>query len=108
MNVRLSSDSIRFRISTDELETVLRTRTLAGATPLPPDGQQLRYEVMVGTFPAPLRLAHADGKMTLLVSRKALSDLAEMLPLREGLSGFENVGSSSLKISLEIDIKKDR
>jgi len=106
MNVRFSSDSIRFRISNEELVAVMQTGTLVGSTPLPADGQELRYEVMVGAFSRPVGLAYTTGRILILVSRKAITDLAENLPSREGLSGFENVGSSVVKISLEIDIKK--
>jgi hypothetical protein len=112
MNVKFSNDSLRFRISTDELEAVLLTGNLIGATPLPPDQsggtgiEELRYEIEVGAFVRPLSLRHAGDKLSLLVSREALIKLAATVPSKEGLTGTENIGPVILKLALEIDLKK--
>ena len=105
MNVRLSKTSIRFRISSDELNSALHRGTVTESTPLPPDGQELRYEMVVGVFPRVLALAHADRKISLLVSRVALNELAERLPSKQGLVGTEHIREATLNISLEVDIK---
>ena len=106
MNLRFTEDSVRFRISRDELPELLRNGQLVSSTPLPPGGPILRYEIALVAFPAPVSLKCSDGKIVLLVSRDSLMGLVQRLPSKEALTGVETVGQEELKIKFEIDVKR--
>lgn len=96
MNVRLTKNSVRFRISKDEFEVLQGTGELSTATRFP-GGQELRYGIKVEGSSFQMVF---DGKQLLFtVSPAHINELAKA-DLAKGIE-FK---SENLSVSLEIDI----
>lgn len=109
MNLRLSGQSIRFRISEDELSELRKTGELTTKTrfgdgaeePAVGDGQALSYTIRVANSgSSPLSVSFKENSILLLVSRPALEELADQVPSGEGISYQETC--------LEVDLRSAR
>lgn len=107
MNLRFDGDSLRFRVSRQELDDLLAGGRLAAATPLPAGA--FRYAVtVVDGADAPWRLAQDGDGLQLALPRAALLAHRAQLPSKEGLAATIGVAGTRLDVRFEVDVKRAR
>ena len=111
MNIRLSRNQVRFRISPEELLRLLKGESVEEITCFP-GSMALCYRVDATPDEAlpiktPLRLRWKDNRLSLAVATSALGALAQRLPSRDGIESQEPSAQlgATLQYSLEVDIK---
>lgn len=115
MNLRISPQSIRFRMSAEEYAELRRAARLEGVTALGA-GQALHYRILCTTLPAAgrqLELAStsdAQGmQLTLTVTPEALAQLDPEAPSKEGVKDEQrDAAGEMLTLGLEIDIRREK
>jgi hypothetical protein len=108
MNVRLQGDQLRFRISPDEMEQLLKGQPLVERTYLP-GGQQLLYSAVADGDIASIRLTSLTGGFILHVPSPALQRLAESLPSRSGITAIQALENGHvLSLAFEVDVRPRR
>ncbi|MBI4356740.1 MAG: hypothetical protein HY559_02530 [Gammaproteobacteria bacterium] len=117
MNVRLTHQHIRFRITASELQTLLAGEALQTMVTFP-DRSRLIFHVMSHpTLKVPFSLKHTQYYWTILffrredhhfylnVSKQTLVDLNRKIPSKEGTTAtLDNRSSEPLQITLEVDV----
>ena len=92
MNIRFSKNSIRFRITKDELSALLKQKFFKEETPLPSD-QTFGYEVLCSKSDRAVSLNFSNYFLTLFVPEQQVEELAARLPSKEGLYSEINIGT---------------
>jgi len=117
MNLRINSDSVRFRLDVNDLDELIRTKRLETSTHVV-EGLSISYVVKFAPLPEECirNLLHLDGTRTqegivtiLTVSPEAQQILMLEPPTKEGLKDFKTFPDGSiLTIGLEVDTKSQR
>lgn len=107
MNLRLSKDSIRFRISKDEFEKLRSDQFIEEEIDLP-DGSKINFSIKgVENQEAGLVLNFLNSHFNLEVSGSAIDDLSRLPPAKDcGIYAdiLRKNGGGVTKLSLEIDL----
>lgn len=106
MNLRIEGQTLRFRISKEELETLCLGGALQQIIPLP----DLRMEILVTTesSDAPLKLHIEKNRWHLQVNKETAQTMLASLPNREGILHRQKVGDTWLCLMLEVDIRTQK
>jgi hypothetical protein len=104
MNLRISENQLRFRITQGETELLMRDRVLAFLLSL--GTQTVEYSVALTELEQPLALDVQKDAWRLLVDRKDFSRFLASLPSREGIEQTVTMGSTQIKLVLEIDVRR--
>ncbi len=105
MNVRISAEGIRFRISTEELKKLLNGGSIIETVALP-QGSTITLGVDVSGDEAlgqALLLMARPNEIRLGVSQSQLEKL--MVPSKRGLAGESVEGRKVIRYSLEVDLR---
>jgi hypothetical protein len=104
MNVRFAEQSVRCRITQAELDRLMSGRDVVLEVPLPP-AHTFRLSVrpaVIGSW----QLASDPTGIWLAVPRSELESLALSLPSKEGLAQQFGAGTSSVHVSVEVDLRR--
>ncbi len=104
MNIRISKNQIRFRITKEELELLERGEKVVLPSPLNPSSTG--YFVEVSGNSESLIIEERAGNLILSVSKKLLSELRQKLPAKDGLENEILLNDQMVRIALEVDVKR--
>lgn len=104
MNLRISEQQLRFRITQGELIVLLRGEMVQVALDL--GAQAMMYCLSTGNSAEPLTLAIEQGVWHLVVDRATLAVLASHLPSREGIEHETLLGTTPIMLMLEVDVRR--
>lgn len=99
MNLRISADGFRFRITPEDLDKLLHGREIDQRVCL--GAHCFTYRIAPVTFEKDMKLEMAVAGFCLTVPRNQLEGLLAMGRSKEGLSFMQG----EVKISLQLDIK---
>lgn len=104
MNIRISKNQIRFRITKEELGLLERGERVILQSPFgsSPKG----YFVEVSGNSESLIIEERAGNLILSVSAKLLSELRQKLPSKDGLESEILLNDQVTRIALEVDVKR--
>lgn len=105
MNLRISKNELRFRITRYELSELIENGSLSMDSPLQLSAQ--KYLISAEDIENPLQLKESNTQVILIVDKKTLLDFQEQMPSREGIKG-EYISNKGVVITLifEIDVRK--
>ncbi len=104
MNLRLSPDAVRVRLSRSELDLLLVTGEVGASTLLPPD-REYTYRVVLDDDVPGLLLDTTENGIRLRLPGTHARELAARLPSREGIAVQQTDGrGKTLDLSLEVDL----
>lgn len=104
MNLRISKGQLRFRITRDELGSLLQGDILELRLPL---STGIRcYHLRCTTLPGSLALHEAEGTLTLTVDRGTLGNFEKQLPSREGIEQEITLADEAWTLMLEVDVRR--
>ena len=104
MNIRLSGNKVRFRISYKELNQLKEDLHLREETIFPGE-KKVNYEINVGPCESS-QIELKEHRLTLKISPLSLERLISGLPKKEGLSGKTPIApNKDLDFFLEVDVK---
>lgn len=106
MNLRISEGQLRFRITQEEIDSLMKENVLSFALRL--GTQAVEYSIALTEDKQPLKLEARKHAWKLLVNRKDLQSFSASLPSREGLEHQVELGGAPLKLALEVDIRHRR
>lgn len=106
MNLRISENQLRFRITQGETELLKREGALSFTLNL--GGQAVEYAVTLAELEQPLDLEVHNNIWKLLVDRKDFSQFLASLPSREGIEQNVSMNGAQLTIVLEVDVRRKR
>lgn len=106
MNLRISENQLRFRITQDELTRLMGGEPLESRIDL--GTQQFSYRVVTNESDAPLAFSIQQGIWSLRVGRTALSEFAVGIPSREGIEYDVHLGASPITLVLEVDVRRSK
>lgn len=105
MKLRLEGDTLRLRLSPDELDRLLASGSLSAATPLP--GGLFRYGIEV--IDGDEWVLHEQGRQLRLdIPRRELIGHRASLPSKAGIAKTLAVGGGMLDMRVEVDVKRPR
>lgn len=104
MNLRISMGQLRFRITREELDTLLQGDTVEIILPL--SKKILHYFIRSTSLESPLAIQENTSGLTLLADRGALTALAKQLPSREGIEHSITLNGNNVLLVLEVDVRK--
>ena len=110
MNVRISRDQLRFRITQDDLARLNSGELLEQSTVLP--GNRV-FQMTIHTVPdgtVPLKLDYDGQQMALAVDAHSARVLLESPPSKQGIEVMQEVQpGQALLLQLEVDVRsRDR
>lgn len=105
MNLRISRNRLRFRITREELRALLQGEKLHLALPFAPALRGCR--VRAETLGEPLLLRRDGDEITLIAHRDALLALAAQLPSREGIEHMTLLDAAEWSLVLEVDVRRE-
>lgn len=104
MNLRISKGQLRFRISRDELASLLQGDILELLLPL---STGIRcYHLRCINLPNSLELREMEGALTLMVDRGTLENFEKQLPSREGIEQEITLNGEAWALVLEVDVRR--
>ena len=107
MNVRFAEQSLRCRVSTAEVQTLLTGRAISLEVVLPQE-----HVFRLSVRPSALnhwQLASDPTGLWLSIPRAELEALAQTLPSKEGIAhNCETANGKRLEVMFEVDVKKKR
>lgn len=106
MNLRISENQLRFRITQGETELLMRDGTLAFSLNL--GTQMVEYSVAVVELEQTLTLDVKKNAWKLLVDRKDFSQFLASLPSREGIEQTVTMNGAQIELVLEVDVRRKR
>ena len=105
MNIKISKNEIRFRITKDELSELIDNECLLMESPLQSSIQ--KYLIFVEDIETPLQLKESDKQIVLFVDAETLSKFQKQLPSRDGIEGeFISKNGNAVSLSLEVDVRR--
>lgn len=104
MNLRISEGYLRFRITRGEMDLLMQDGILSFALYL--GAQTVEYSIALTESERSLALDVRKNAWKLLVDRKDLRYFAESLPSREGIEQEVAVNGATLKLALEVDVRR--
>ena len=106
MNLRISENQLRFRITHGEAELITRDGLLSFLLNL--GAQTVEYSVALSELEQPLALNVQNNAWKLLVDRKDFSQFLASLPSREGIEQTVTMKGTQLTLVLEVDVRRKR
>lgn len=106
MNLRISENQLRFRITQSETELLTLNGVLAFSLDL--GVQALEYAVVLSELGQPLALEVQRDEWKLLVDRAEFNQLIASLPSCEGIEHEVQSGTASITLVLEVDVRRKR
>ena len=107
MNVRFAEQSLRCRVSTAEVQTLLTGRAITLEVVLPHD-----HAFRLTVRPSALnqwQLASDPTGLWLSIPRAEIEGLAQTLPSKEGIAHTcETANGKHLEVMFEVDVKKEK
>ena len=104
MNLRISENQLRFRITQGETDLLRRDRSLSFSLNL--GNQSVEYSVVLAELKQPLDLEVHKNTWKLLVNRKDFIQFLASLPSREGIEQNVSINGAQLTIVLEVDVRR--
>jgi hypothetical protein len=105
MNVRFTADSIRCRLTSAEFDRLSSGRTVELVVSLPRN-----HAFKINVRPNALNQWQLDSDPTgiwITVPASELKSFAETLPSREGIERSFDLGSGSVSVVIEVDVRGD-
>lgn len=106
MNLRISENQLRFRITQGETELLAKDGMLAFSLNL--GAQNVEYAVVIADIEQTLALDVQKNAWKLLVDRKDFSQFIASLPSREGVEQTVTMGGAQVELVLEVDVRRKR
>lgn len=106
MNLRISENQIRFRITQGETELLMRDGTLAFSLNL--GAHTIEYAVVLAEMEQPLALELQKNAWKLQVDRKDFRQFLASLPSREGMEQTVTVNGDQIALVLEVDVRRKK
>lgn len=106
MNLRISENQLRFRITQGETELLTRDGVLAFSLNL--GAQTVEYSVALAEIEQTLALDVQKTAWKLLVDRKDFSQFLASLPSREGIEQTVTMNGAQIELALEVDVRRKR
>lgn len=106
MNLRISMGQLRFRITREELGTLLHGDTVEIILPL--SKSILHYYIRSASLESPLAIQENSNGLTLVADRGALAALEKQLPSREGIEHSIALSGNNVLLVLEVDVRKSK
>jgi hypothetical protein len=103
MNIRISKNQIRYRISQDELGQILLGKEIILEDVMTKITYLVRSEEINNDIDVKTEL----GKVTTLINKQALEDIAKCIPSIEGIEQSLTIDGNTIKIALEVDVRKN-
>jgi hypothetical protein len=104
MNLRISENELRFRITQGETELLKRDGSLSFSLNL--GNQTVEYAVTLVELEQPLDLEVHKNAWKLLVDRKDFRQFIASLPSREGIEQNVSMNGTQLTLVLEVDVRR--
>ena len=106
MNLRISENQLRFRITQGETELLMRDGLLAFSLNL--GEQTVEYSVVLAEMEQTLTLDVQKNAWKLIVDRKDFALFLASLPSREGIEQAVTMKGVRLTVVLEVDVRRKR
>ena len=106
MNLRISENQLRFRITQGETELLTRYGVLAFSLNL--GAQTVEYSVALADLEKTMALDVQKSAWKLLVDRKDFSQFLAALPSREGIEQAVTMNGAQIELVLEVDVRRKR
>jgi hypothetical protein len=106
MNLRISENQLRFRITQGETELLRQDGVLAFSLNL--GAQTVEYSVVLADLEKTLVLDVQKSAWKLLVDREDFSQFLASLPSREGIERNVSMNGTQLTLVLEVDVRRKR
>lgn len=106
MNLRISANQLRFRITQGESELLMRDGTLVFSLNL--GAQTAEYAVALADMDQTLALDVHKNMWKLRVDRRDFSQFLASLPSREGIEETVTMGGAQITLVLEVDVRRKR
>lgn len=106
MNLRISENQLRFRITQGETELLRQDGVLAFSLNL--GAQTVEYSVALAEMEQTLVLDIQKNAWKLLVDRKDFSQFLASLPSREGIEKTVTLNGTQIELVLEVDVWRKR
>lgn len=104
MNLRVTRQHLRVRLTTGELDALLRGEGLLETLTLP-DATQLRFRLNATRETAAIRFA--EGCLDIEACTRELGELRDRLPSRDGIRlTFGIPDDAPLRIDIEVDVRE--
>lgn len=103
MNLRLEDNYIRFRISKEELDTLLANKIISNST------MAIKYCIELSENTQNPEVSYYNNKLTFMLPEKKVTDHKNTLPNKDGI--IEEIklrGGNTIIVSLEVDVFKNR
>ena len=105
MNIKISKNQVRFRITNDEFLELIENECLVMESPLQSSIQ--KYLIFVEDIETPIQLKESEKQIVLFVDAETLSKFQKQIPSRDGIEDeFISKNGISVKIALEVDVRK--
>ncbi len=106
MNLRISENQLRFRITQGEAELLMRDGALAFSLNLGAEGAE--YAVVLADLEQPLEFSIQKNAWRLLVDRKDFRQFVASLPSREGIEQAVTMNGAQIALALEVDVRRSK
>lgn len=103
MNLRISENQLRFRITREELANLLKGSALELSLPF---GTATKCRIQCTNSEQSLALEKTAEALTLTAGRNALETFAAQLPSREGIEQEIRLKETQWQLILEVDVRK--
>lgn len=103
MNIKLSADAVRCRVSRAELDRLLSGRAVALEVPLPRN-HVFRASIWPGAMDA-WQLESDPTGIWITIPKSALQALGESLPSKEGIEQEFDASDAKVKVIFEVDVR---
>ena len=104
MNLRISENQLRFRITQGETELLTRDGALAFSLNL--GAQTVEYSMALAEIEQTLALEVKKNAWKLLIDRRDFSQFLASLPSREGIDQTVTVNGAQIELVLEVDVRR--
>lgn len=103
MNLRLENNHIRFRISREEMDSLIENGVIKGST------MASTYCVKLDENSCPASLIYEKNNFTLRLTPQAVIDHKSILPSKEGIvKEVQLSDGNTMRVSLEVDVRSRR
>jgi hypothetical protein len=106
MNLRISENQLRFRMSQNETELLKRDGLLSFSLNL--GIQTLEYAIVLAELKQALELEIQKNAWNLLVDRNDFNLFLTSLPSRVGIEQSTSINGAQLTLVLEVDVRRNR
>jgi hypothetical protein len=105
MNLKISKNAMRFRVSRQEFEQLLQAEKLSVPVPFL---QAIHLQIEAANDFLGMNFTATENAWLLQISKTTLDDFAKSLPSREGLEQNTKLNNKEILLAFEVDVKKGR